>query len=77
MAEITVNLTEDLQRFVEGQVNDGGYGDAGEYIARLLARAKQGKQEILSIVVDRVFDQATLLGTSSTGASSLFSCLCW
>ncbi len=52
MAEITVNLTEDLQHFVEGQVGDGGYGDAGEYIAKLLARAKEGKQRLESLLIE-------------------------
>ena len=52
MAEITVNLTDDLQHFVEGQVDVGRYGNAGEYIARLLLRAKQGKQRLESLLIE-------------------------
>ena len=52
MAEITVNLTEDLKHFVDVQVDGGGYGDASEYIARLLARAKEGKQRLESLLIE-------------------------
>lgn len=41
MAEITVNLTDDLKHFVDGQVDGGGYGNASEYIGKLLIRVKK------------------------------------
>jgi len=52
MAQITVTLSDDLQHFVEGQVDDGGYGDAGDYIARLLLRAKEGKQRLEALLIE-------------------------
>lgn len=52
MTEITLNLTEDLQHFVEDQVDDGGYGNASEYIARLLIREKEGKQRLESLLIE-------------------------
>ena len=52
MTEITVNLSEDLKHFVDDQVDGGGYGDASEYIAKLLARAKDGKQRLESLLIE-------------------------
>ena len=52
MAEITVHLTEDLKQFVDGQVDGGGYGNASEYIGRLVARAKEGNQRLESLLIE-------------------------
>lgn len=52
MAEITVNLTEDLKDFIDGQVDGGGYGNASEYIGKLLIRAKQGRQRLESLLIE-------------------------
>ena len=52
MAEISVNLAEDLKQFVDGQVDGGGYGNASEYIAKLLVRAKEGKQRLESLLIE-------------------------
>ena len=52
MAEIMVNLPEDLKHFVDVQVDGGGYGNASEYIGWLLARAKEGKQQLESLLIE-------------------------
>ncbi len=52
MAEITVILPEDLKQFVDGQIDVGGYGDASEYIGKLLIRAKDGKQRLESLLIE-------------------------
>ena len=52
MAEIMVNLPEDLKHFVDGQIDVGGYGDASEYIGKLLVREKDGKQRLDSLLIE-------------------------
>ena len=52
MAEITVNVSDDLKHFVDLQVDGGRYGNASEYVGRLLARAKEGKQRLDSLLIE-------------------------
>jgi len=52
MTQIILDLTDDLRDFVEDQVDDGGYENASEYIARLLIRAREGKRRLESLLVE-------------------------
>ena len=45
MAEITVHLSEEMKRFVDRQVQAGGYAGAGEYLVSLLLRAHEGEPQ--------------------------------
>jgi len=52
MTEITVNLTDDLKQFIDAQVDGGQYGNASEYIEKLLLRAKDGKQQLELLLIE-------------------------
>ena len=54
MPDITVNLTEDLKTFVESQVDRGEYQSASEYIATLLARARDGEDRLESLLIEGI-----------------------
>ena len=52
MADIMVNLSDDLKHFVDGQVEGGGYGNASDYIGKLLKQVKSGKQRLESLLIE-------------------------
>jgi len=51
MASVNLRLPEELQRFVNEQVEVGEFDGAGAYIEALIARAKKGKRSLS--VIDR------------------------
>ncbi len=61
MAEITVSITEDMKQFVDGQIEDGGCGDASEHIGKLLVRAKEGKQRLESLLIEGLDSEGPVL----------------
>ncbi len=52
MADITVSLSDDLKQFVDGQVEGGAYGNASDYIGKLLIQVKSGKQRLEALLID-------------------------
>lgn len=52
MANVNLNLSQDLQRFVEGQVEAGDFEGASAYIESLIARAKHGKETVESLLIE-------------------------
>jgi antitoxin ParD1/3/4 len=50
MANLSVNLSDDLQNFVLVQAQAGQYKDAGAYVSALIARAKQNKDSLESLL---------------------------
>ncbi len=52
MADITVSLSDDLKQFVDGQVKGGAYGNASDYIGKLLIQVKSGKQRLESLLIE-------------------------
>jgi len=52
MATVTLRLTEDLQRFVEGQVERGEFEGAADYIQALIERAKRGQQNMDNLLIE-------------------------
>ena len=52
MADVNLNLPEDLQQFVNGQVEAGEFEGASAYIEALIARAKKGKDLLESLLVE-------------------------
>jgi antitoxin ParD1/3/4 len=52
MASVNVRLTDELQEFVDGQVETGHFDDASEYIEALIARAKEGKEKLELLLIE-------------------------
>jgi antitoxin ParD1/3/4 len=52
MANISVNLSEELQHFVNCQVEIGQYDGASSYIEALVARAKEGKERLEALLIE-------------------------
>ena len=52
MVTVTLRLTKDLQRFVEGQVESGEFGGAAEYIQTLIEQAQRGQQKLESLLIE-------------------------
>jgi len=52
MASINVNLSDELEQFVAGQVETELFAGASEYIETLIERAKEGKEKIDSLLIE-------------------------
>ncbi len=52
MSTVNLNLSQELQAFVNGQTAAGQYDGPAEYIEALIERAKQGKERIESLLVE-------------------------
>lgn len=52
MADVNLNLPEELEQFVNGQVEAGAFEGASAYIEALIARAKKGKDQLESLLID-------------------------
>lgn len=52
MANVNLNLPDELQQFVNGQVEAGEFAGAGAYIEALIARAKSGKDQLDSLLIE-------------------------
>lgn len=51
MSEVSVNLNDELQRFVDEEVQRGHFDNAGDYITNLLMRAREGQQNLESLLI--------------------------
>lgn len=52
MADVNLNLPDELQQFVDGQVEAGQFEGASEYIEALISRAKEGKDKLESLLIE-------------------------
>ncbi len=52
MASVNLNLPEELQQFVNGQVEAGEFEGASAYIEALIARAKKGKDQLEALLIE-------------------------
>ena len=52
MANVNLNLPEELQQFVNGQVEAGEFEGASTYIEALIARAKKGKDQLEALLIE-------------------------
>ena len=52
MADVNLNLPEDLQQFVDGQVEAGDFDGASAYIETLIARAQKGKEKLEALLIE-------------------------
>jgi antitoxin ParD1/3/4 len=52
MPNITVNLSDDLQQFVDVQIRTGRFEGAEKYIESLVRRAKRGSESIESLLLE-------------------------
>lgn len=52
MASVNLNLPDDLQQFVDGQVAAGDFDGASSYIETLIARAKKGKEKLEALLIE-------------------------
>lgn len=52
MASVNVNLSDDLQQFVLVQTEAGQFSGPGDYIQSLVARAKQNKESLESLLIE-------------------------
>ena len=52
MASVNLRLPEELQRFVNEQVEVGEFDGAGAYIKALIARAKKGKEKLEALLIE-------------------------
>lgn len=51
MSTMNVSLPDELKRFVDGQVDEGGYGSTSEFI-RALIRREQDRQRLRALLVE-------------------------
>lgn len=52
MATVNLNLSEELQEFVNSQVETGQFDGASGYIEALIARAKNGKEKLEALLIE-------------------------
>jgi antitoxin ParD1/3/4 len=52
MANVNLNLPEELQQFVNGQVDVGKFEGVSSYIEALIARAKEGKEKLEALLIE-------------------------
>jgi antitoxin ParD1/3/4 len=50
MATLTVSLPDDVTGWIEGQIGEGGYASAGEYVSELVRRDQERLEELRCIV---------------------------
>ena len=52
MATVNLKLSEELQAFVNSQVEAGRFDGASGYIEALIARAKNGKENLEALLIE-------------------------
>lgn len=52
MTTVSLNLSEELQRFVIGQAEAGQFDSPAEYIEALIERAKNGKEKLDLLLIE-------------------------
>ncbi len=52
MANVKLNLPDELQQFVNGQVEAGEFDGPSAYIEALIARAKEGKEKLDELLIE-------------------------
>ena len=52
MASVNVNLSEDLQQFVDSQAEMGQFDGAGAYIEALIRQAQKGKLQLEALLIE-------------------------
>lgn len=54
MTQISLSLDEDLNAFVQSQVQTGKYESANDYFVSLLSRIKAGKQNLEALLLEGI-----------------------
>ena len=52
MSSVQVNLPQDLQSFINGQVELGNYDGVSSYITALVSRAKEGNDQLELLLLE-------------------------
>ena len=52
MTTLNLNLSEELQQFVNGQAEAGQFDGAAAYVESLIERAKHGKEKLESLLIE-------------------------
>ena len=52
MTTVNLNLSEELQQFVNGQAEAGRFDGPAEYIEALIERAKNGKEKLEALLIE-------------------------
>jgi antitoxin ParD1/3/4 len=52
MASVNINLSDELQRFINGQVAAGQFSGAEGYIEALIERAMKGKERLECLLIE-------------------------
>ena len=52
MTPVHLNLSKELQRFVNGQVEAGQFDGPAEYIETLIERAHKGKEKLEALLIE-------------------------
>ena len=52
MTTVNLNLSEELQQFVNGQAEAGRFDGPAEYIETLIKRAKNGKEKLEALLIE-------------------------
>jgi len=52
MANLSLNLGEELQQFVNGQVEAGEFEGPSAYVEALISRAKKGKEKLEGLLIE-------------------------
>jgi antitoxin ParD1/3/4 len=50
MATLTVSLPDDVTGWIEGQIGEGGYASAEDYVSDLVRRDQERREELRRIV---------------------------
>jgi antitoxin ParD1/3/4 len=56
MATLNISLPDSLHEFIERQVTEGGHGDAGEYIHKLLReeQKKKAREKVDALLLEGI-----------------------
>jgi antitoxin ParD1/3/4 len=52
MVSVHLNLSEELEQFVNGQAEAGAFDGAGAYIEALIERARKGKEYLEALLIE-------------------------
>jgi antitoxin ParD1/3/4 len=52
MTTLNLNLSEELQQFVNGQAEAGKFDGAAAYVEALIERAKNGKEKLEALLIE-------------------------
>lgn len=52
MANMNIDLPEDLRQFIRSEIEEGRYRSESAYVEALVARAKAGKERLESLLIE-------------------------